>query len=284
MIHTLTPTPHLDALLDLALAEDIGCGDATGAALIPADATATFEIQARQDLIFCGAPVADRLLWRYGPGAPTSTWDAKDGDRVTRGTVLGTLTGNVQTLLIIERPLLNLLQRMSGVATLSRQYVDAIAGTGAKVIDTRKTLPGWRMLDKYATRVGGAGNHRAALDGGILIKDNHLKAAGGITAAVRKARANAPHSLRIELEVETLDGLDEAVAAGADVVLIDNFTPAQARTAVERHGKHAIIEASGGITLDTIRAFAEAGVHLIAVGALTHSAVAVDIAAEVAAD
>ena len=283
MTHTLTPTPHLDALLDLALAEDIGCGDATGAALIPADAHATFEIQARQDLVFCGASVADRLLWRYGPGAPTSKWQAQDGDRVAKGTVLGTLTGNVQTLLIIERPLLNLLQRMSGVATLSRRYVDAIAGTGAKVIDTRKTLPGWRMLDKYATRVGGAGNHRAALDGGILIKDNHLQAAGGITAAVTKARSHAPHSLRIEVEVETLDGLDEAVAAGADVVLIDNFTPAQARTAVERHGKSAIIEASGGITLETIRAFAETGVHLIAVGALTHSAIAVDIAAEVAA-
>jgi nicotinate-nucleotide pyrophosphorylase (carboxylating) len=278
----LTPTPHLDALLDLALAEDIGCGDATGAALIPADATATFEIQARQDLIFCGAPAADRLLWRFGPGAPTSTWHVEEGARVKRGTVLGHLTGNTQTLLIIERPLLNLLQRMSGVATLTRRYVDAVAGTSAKVIDTRKTLPGWRMLDKYATRMGGAGNHRAALDGGILIKDNHLQAAGGITAALNKARAHAPHSLRLEIEVEDLAGLDEAVAAGADVVLIDNFTPEQARIAVERHGKNAIIEASGGITLDTIRAFAETGVHLIAVGALTHSAVAVDIAAEVA--
>ena len=140
MPHIFTPTPHLDALLDLALAEDIGCGDATGAALIPADATATFEIQARQDLVFCGAPVADRLLWRFGPGAPTAKWHAQDGDAVSKGTVLGTLTGDVQTLLIIERPLLNLLQRMSGVATLSRRYVDAIEGTGAKVIDTRKTL------------------------------------------------------------------------------------------------------------------------------------------------
>lgn len=281
-MHSLTPTPHLDALLDLALAEDIGCGDATGAALIPADATASFEIQARQDLVVCGTPAADRLLWRYGPGAPSATWHVADGTRVKRGTVLGLLTGDVRTLLIIERPLLNLLQRMSGVATLTRRYVDAVAGTGATVIDTRKTLPGWRMLDKYATRVGGAGNHRAALDGGILIKDNHLQAAGGITAALEKARAHAPHSLRLEIEVEDLAGLDEAVAAGADVVLIDNFTPEQARVAVERHGERVIIEASGGITLDTIRAFAEAGVHLIAVGALTHSAIAVDIAAEVA--
>lgn len=281
-MHQLTPTPHLDALLDLALAEDIGCGDATGAALIPADAQAVFEIQARQDLVFCGAPAADRLLWRYGPGAPTSAWRVGEGQVVTQGTVLGTLSGDVRTLLIVERPLLNLLQRMSGVATLTRRYVDAVRGTGARVIDTRKTLPGWRMLDKYATRVGGAGNHRAALDGGVLIKDNHLKAAGGIAAAVSKARAAAPHSLRIEIEVEDLAGLDEAVQAGADVVLIDNFSPEQARVAVARHGKAAIIEASGGITLDTIRAFAEAGVHLIAVGALTHSATAVDIAAEVA--
>lgn len=278
----LTPTPHLDALLDLALAEDIGCGDATGAALIPADATATFEIQARQDMTFCGAPVADRLLWRFGPGAPSSTWHVAEGAQVKKGTILGHLTGNTRTLLIIERPVLNLLQRMSGVATLSRRYVDAVAGTGATVIDTRKTLPGWRMLDKYATRMGGAGNHRAALDGGILIKDNHLQAAGGIAAALNKARAHAPHSLRLEIEVEDLAGLDEAVAAGADVVLIDNFTPEQARIAVSKHGKNAIIEASGGITLETIRAFAETGVHLIAVGALTHSAVAVDIAAEVA--
>lgn len=281
-MHRFTPTPHLDALLDLALAEDIGCGDATGAALIPGDATATFEIQARQDLIFCGAPVADRLLWRYGPGAPTSAWRVAEGQRVKRGTVLGTLSGNVQTLLIIERPLLNLLQRMSGVATLTRRYVEAVEGTGARVIDTRKTLPGWRMLDKYATRIGGAGNHRAALDGGVLIKDNHLQAAGGISAAISKARAHAPHSLRIEVEVEDMAGLDEAVQAGADVVLIDNFTPDQARAAVDAFGDKAIIEASGGITLATIRDFALAGVHLIAVGALTHSATAVDIAAEVA--
>lgn len=281
-MHRLTPTPHLDALLDLALAEDIGCGDATGA-LIPPDARAVFEIQAREALIFCGAPVADRLLWRYGPGAPRSAWRVAEGQRVDRGTILGTLEGDVQTLLIIERPLLNLLQRMSGVATLTRRYVDQVAGTGARVIDTRKTIPGWRLLDKYATRIGGAGNHRAALDGGILIKDNHLQAAGGITAAISKARAAAPHSLRIEIEVEDLAGLDEAVAAGADVVLIDNFSPAQAKAAVERHGDRVIIEASGGITLETIRAFAEAGVHLIAVGALTHSATAVDIAAEVAA-
>ena len=276
----LIPTPHLDQLLDLSLAEDVGCGDVT-AALGPRDARARAEIVARQALVFCGAPVVDRLLWRFGPDAPAVEWRVAEGQRVAVGERLGVLSGRLRPLLVVERPLLNFLQRMSGVSTLSARYVDAVAGTGARVVDTRKTLPGWRLLDKYATRVGGAGNHRFGLGSGVLIKDNHLAACGGVAGAVKAAQAAAPHSLRIEVEVEDLAGLDAALEAGADVVLLDNFTPAQVKVAVARAAGRAIMEASGGIDLQTIRAFAEAGVDLIAVGAITHSATAVDIAVEV---
>jgi nicotinate-nucleotide pyrophosphorylase (carboxylating) len=276
-----TPTPHVDALIELALAEDIGCGDVTGEALIPAMATAEMVLLAKSDMLFCGAPIVDRLLWRYGPMAPTVKWAANEGDRVEAGTVLARLRGLLQHMLIVERPLLNFLQRLSGVATHTRRFVDRVEGTRAHIVDTRKTLPGYRALDKYATRVGGARNHRAGLDGGILIKDNHLAAAGGIAAAVATVRAVATHTLRVEVEVETLDGLDAALAAGADVIMLDNFTPEAVCVAVERAGDAALIEASGGIDLETVRAFAEAGVDIIAVGALTHSAPAVDISAEI---
>jgi nicotinate-nucleotide pyrophosphorylase (carboxylating) len=270
----------LDALLDLALAEDIGCGDVTSRALIPAAATARVALIAREPLVLCGTSVVDRLHWRFGPTAPTLTWKIADGTAVEAGTVVGEWEGRLHDILILERPALNFLQRMSGVATLTRTYVDAVAGTQARIVDTRKTLPGYRMLDKYATRVGGGTNHRASLDGGFLIKDNHLIAAGGIGPAVRTALA-AEHSLRVEVEVEDLAGVDEALEAGAEVILLDNFTPAQLAKAAARIGDRAIIEASGGITLETVRAFAEAGAQLIAVGALTHSATAVDLAAEV---
>lgn len=279
---TFTPNPRIDALLDLALAEDIGCGDYTTAATIPAGAAGRVELLAREPLVFCGAPVVDRLLWRYGPKPPEVRWEVAEGTRAGAGTVLGRLEGNLRDLLTLERTALNLLQRLSGVATLTRRYVDAVAGTRARIVDTRKTMPGHRALDKYATQVGGATNHRTALDGGILIKDNHLEAAGGVGAAVRAARAVAPHALRVEVEVEDLAGLDEALAAGADIVMLDNFSPGQARIAVERAAGRALLEASGGVNLDTVRGFAEAGVDLISVGALTHSARAVDIAAEIA--
>lgn len=276
------PTPAVDALLDLALAEDLGTGDVTTAAVVPPDAPGTARIEARQALVFCGAPVADRLLWRYGPGAPTATWAVAEGAAVEAGTVVGHLQGRLVDVLTLERTLLNLLQRLSGVATLTRRYVDAVRGTPARVVDTRKTLPGWRALDKYATRTGGAANHRAALDGGVLVKDNHLAAAGGVAAAVRAARERAPHALRVEVEVEDLAGVDAALAAGADVILLDNFDPPGIREAVRRIRGRALVEASGGVTLETIRAVAEAGPDLISVGALTHSAPAADLAIEIA--
>ncbi len=238
---------------------------------------------ARERLVLCGAPAVERLLWRYGPVAPAITWQVAEGSLVEPDTVVAVLDGRLRDLLVVERTVLNLLQRMSGVATLTRRYVDAIAETKARVVDTRKTIPGHRVLDKYATRVGGAANHRHGLDGGLLIKDNHLVAAGGVREAVRLARERAPHALRVEVEVETPNELDEALAAKADVVLIDNFSPVEARAAVRQVAGRAIVEASGGITLDTIRAFADAGVDLISVGALTHSAVAVDLSMDIRA-
>lgn len=277
----LWPTPHLDALIDLALAEDLGQGDVTTETTVSPTARGQAVLEARQGLILCGRPVVERVLQRFGPGAPAVTWQFEDGARVEAGASVARFDGAFGTLLALERTMLNFLQRMSGVATQARRYVDAVAGTGARVVDTRKTLPGWRVLDKYAVRVGGAHNHRAALDGGVLIKDNHLAAGGGITAAVQNARARAPHALRIEVEVESLAGLQEAIEAGAEVVLIDNFTPEQAAQAVALAAGRVLLEASGGISLANVRAFAEAGVDIISVGALTHSVPAADLALEV---
>ncbi|MEE2789627.1 MAG: carboxylating nicotinate-nucleotide diphosphorylase [Myxococcota bacterium] len=276
-----TPTPHLDTLIDLALSEDIGCGDATVDALIPMGTTAQMTLVAREQLILCGRPIVDRVIERYRPLSLRFDWDRHDGELIAAGDTLCRVSGLLSEMLTLERTVLNFLQRMSGVATLTRRYVDAISGTEARLVDTRKTLPGYRALDKYATRVGGAKNHRASLDGGILIKDNHLTAAGGVEEAIRKARAAASHALTIEVEVETMDDFRRAVRAGADVIMLDNFTPEEIRqaAAIDRGG--ARLEASGGISLDSIRTFAESGVDLIAVGALTHSAPAVDIAAEI---
>ncbi len=279
-----TPNPLVDTLIDLALAEDIGCGDATGDALIPPDARARMTLVAREALVLCGVPVVERVIARFGATSVEIQWTSREGERLSAGAEIGQLHGLLSELLVLERTLLNFLQRMSGVATMTRSYVDALDGTGARLVDTRKTMPGYRVLDKYSTRVGGAANHRSSLDGGILIKDNHLRAAGGVAAAVETARRNAPHSLRIEVEVETQAGFDEAVAAGADVIMVDNFSPAGLREAASRVPPGVILEASGGITLVNIRDYAEAGAHIIAVGALTHSARAVDIAAEILDD
>lgn len=273
-------SPHIDTLLDLALAEDIGCGDWTSDATLEPGARGTAIIEARSDLVLAGVPIVNRLLERYGAGAPGIAWRDADGASLSGGAVAAELTGDLRTLLALERTILNLLQRMCGVATLTRRYVEAVAGTGARVVDTRKTLPGWRALDKYAVRCGGGVNHRAALDGGVLIKDNHIAATGSVAAAVQRAKAVAPHALRIEVEVEDLAGVDAALAAGAEVLLLDNFTPEGVREAVARIAGRALVEVSGGITLETIRAYAEAGADVISSGALTHSAAAADLAME----
>jgi nicotinate-nucleotide pyrophosphorylase (carboxylating) len=202
-----------------------------------------------------------------------------DGARVRAGQRVATLSGSAASLLKAERVALNFAQRMSGVATLTRAYVDALpADTKARLTDTRKTTPGLRALERHAVRAGGGHNHRDDLSAGVLIKDNHIAACGGIRAAIERARAHAPHTLRIECEVDDLAGLDEAIVAGADIVLLDNFTPAQLRQAVKRARGRVMLEASGGVTLERIAAIAASGVDAISVGALTHSAPAVDIA------
>lgn len=266
------------------IAEDVGRGDITTQALIAPDLTGTARIETRGPCVLAGIDVARACFAATGGAAMIFEALAGDGDRLEAGAVVARVTGPLGAILSAERTALNLMQRMSGVATLTARYVDAVAGTPARIVDTRKTTPGLRLLEKYAVRAGGGDNHRFGLDDGILIKDNHLAALGGdISEAVARARAGAPHGLRVEVEVGDLDMLDAAMAAGADVVLLDNMDPAMVAQAVARAGGKVILEASGGITLDNVRAYAMAGVDLISVGALTHSAPAVDLALEVEA-
>jgi nicotinate-nucleotide pyrophosphorylase (carboxylating) len=211
----------------------------------------------------------------------TTTALAADGDACASGTRLATVEGPAADVLVGERLALNFVQQLSGVATLTRRYVEAVRGTRARVVDTRKTTPGLRALEKYAVRMGGGHNHRAGLDDGILIKDNHLVAAGGVAAAVGAARQGAPHGLKVQVECATLAQVDAALAAGADAILLDNMTPDALADAVRRIAGRALVEASGGVTLATIRAIADTGVDLISVGALTHSAPAVDLSLKI---
>jgi nicotinate-nucleotide pyrophosphorylase (carboxylating) len=269
-------------LIDLALAEDLGrTGDRTSLATIPAGTTATAAFVARSAGVVAGLPAAEMVCATVDP-ALAFTVVTPDGSRVERGTVLATVAGNLQSVLAAERTALNFLQRLSGVATLTRTFVDAAAGFPAKILDTRKTTPGWRLLEKYAVRMGGGVNHRVGLYDGILIKDNHLAGLGGdVRRAVEAARAYPGNAgLPVEVEVDTLDQLEHALAVRADIVLLDNMAPDQLRAAVERRNAVApgvLLEASGGVNLSTVRAIAATGVDRISVGALTHSAPALDI-------
>ncbi|MSP93321.1 MAG: carboxylating nicotinate-nucleotide diphosphorylase [Myxococcales bacterium] len=269
-------TPAVRALIDLALQEDVGIGDHATLATVPAGAIGTARVQAKSALVVCGGPVFGLVLRRVDASLDVECC-VPEGSPVTAGTDVLRVRGPVRSVLTAERTALNFMQRLSGIATLTRAYVDAVAGTGARIADTRKTLPGFRALDKYAVRIGGGVNHRSALDAGILVKENHAVAAGGVSAAVRAARASAPHLLKVEIEVETLADLDEALAAGAEVVLLDNMDLATLREAVRRCRGRALTEASGNLTLDRVRAVAETGVDLLSVGALTHSVVAADL-------
>jgi nicotinate-nucleotide pyrophosphorylase (carboxylating) len=269
-------------LVRLALDEDLGRGDATTRATVHPAVEAVGALVARQPLVFAGGPIVGVVLEEAGLSGARIDLGCAEGSAVGKGTVLGELRGAAADLLIVERVVLNFLQRMSGVATLARRFVDAVAGTRAKIVDTRKTVPGWRLLDKYAVAAGGAANHRFGLDDGILIKDNHIVACGGIREAVERARAGAHPLLRVEVECQALTEVEEALAAGADVILLDNMTPANLAVAVERIAGRARVEASGGVTLQTVREIAEAGVDLISVGALTHSAPAADLAMDLA--
>jgi nicotinate-nucleotide pyrophosphorylase (carboxylating) len=273
-------TPAVEALIALALEEDLGRGDVTSETIFGADDRSSAKLVAKEPLVVCGLEVAAAVFARVDRETRFSASVADGAVMTGKRDVVCAVEGRTRALLSAERTALNFLQRMSGVATLTRRYVEAVAGTRAKVCDTRKTTPGWRALDKVAVRAGGGANHRADLAGGVLIKDNHVVAAGGVKAAVERARARAPHSLRIEVEVTELRQIDEALSAGAEVILLDNFDPATVKLAVDQIAGRAIIEVSGGITLETIRAFAAAGPDRISVGALTHSARAVDLSLE----
>ena len=272
-------SPAVEALIALALEEDLGRGDVTSEAIFDAQAKASGQIVAKEPLTVAGLAIAAEVFKRVDE-ATRFVARVEDGKRMEKGEIVAVVEGRTRALLSAERTALNFLQRLSGVATLTRRFVDAVAGTGARIVDTRKTTPGWRALDKEAVRAGGGANHRVDLAAGVLIKDNHVAACGGVKAAVERARAYAPHSLRVEVEVTELLQIDEALAAGADIILLDNFDPAKVKRAVAQIGERAVVEVSGGITLETVRAFAEAGPDLISIGALTHSARAVDLSLE----
>ena len=266
----------LDEFVTRVLAEDLGKGgDVTSAATIAADARFTAAMNARQALVAAGVEIASALFRALDPAVEIELL-AKDGDRVEHGTTLMRLAGNARAMLAAERSALNTLQHLSGIATLTRQYVDAIEGTGAVLLDTRKTIPGLRVLEKYAARMGGAQNHRMRLDDGVLIKDNHVAVCGGVAEAVRRAKA-ANTKLQVQVEVDRIDQIEAALAAGADRLLLDNMDPSMLREAVALVARRVPLEASGGVTLETIRFLAETGVDFISVGRITQSAPAVDI-------
>jgi nicotinate-nucleotide pyrophosphorylase (carboxylating) len=273
------PLPATFDLMDFVtrvLAEDLGRGgDVTSAATIDPDARFSAEMNARQEMVVAGLEIAAAFFRRFDASVRIEQL-AGDGDKIDLGTTLMRLDGNARAMLAAERSALNTLQHLSGIATLTRRYVDAIAGTGAMLLDTRKTIPGLRVLEKYAARMGGARNHRMRLDDGVLIKDNHVAVNRGVAEAVGRAKA-ANTGLQVQVEVDRVDQIEPALAAGADRLLFDNMPPAVLREAVALVAGRVPLEASGGVTLETIRAIAETGVDYISVGRITQSASAVDI-------
>lgn len=269
-------TLGLDALLAAALQEDVGTGDITTESCIPPEAVSHGRFLAKEDLVLCGLDVAKRV---FELTDPTLSFTAlrRDGELVKKGEYFAEVSGCSRSILTGERVALNLMQRMSGIATRTAQAVSAVAGTKTRVVDTRKSTPGLRVLEKYAVRVGGGGNHRFNLADGILIKDNHISAAGGIREAIAAVRQNAPHTLRIEVETETLEQVDEALESGADIIMLDNMDNETMRIAVQRIAGRALTEASGNMGERDLRAVAETGVDFISVGALTHSVRSSDI-------
>ena len=280
-------------LIDLALAEDLrDAGDITSTALIDASARGVVAVVARENGVLSGLPVAEQVMAAVDPDVEFKQL-AIDGQRIVAGTTVATLTGRVRSLLAGERTILNFVTHLSGVATLTHTFVDAVSGTRAQILDTRKTLPGWRVLQKYAVRCGGGVNHRLGLFDAVLIKDNHLAAWSnapghpGLAAAIERARQMTGHGTPIEVEVDTLDQLRDVLPAAPDYVLLDNMTPETLHEAVmirDQMAPAVLLEASGGVTLATVRAIAESGVDRISVGALTHSAPALDVGFDWEAD
>lgn len=271
------PLPLIDSILIHALDEDLGAGDVTTESCVPEDAKAVAQGNARKEVVVAGVPVAERVFALVDPKVRFHA-KAAEGAKVGKGTVLWTVEGRARSLLMAERVALNLVQRMTGIATMTRRYVDALPeGSKTRITDTRKTTPGLRLLERYAVRKGGGHNHRNDLGSAVLIKDNHIIAAGGVRAAIERARARAPHTSKIECEVDKLEQLEEAISAGADIVLLDNMDTATVEEAVRRTRGRALLEASGGITIERIPELARAGVDAISIGALTHSTPAADI-------
>jgi nicotinate-nucleotide pyrophosphorylase (carboxylating) len=270
---------HVERLVDLALEEDLLLGDATSEATIDASARGAGTFLAKEDLVVAGVAVAARVFDRLGAEC---RFEVEDGARVARGKTFGSARGRVRALLAAERTALNFLQRLSGIASSTRRCVDALAAGGSRtrLLDTRKTTPGWRMLEKAAVRAGGGKNHRFALGDGILVKDNHVAACGGVAEAVRRAREGAGAMLKLEVEVVDLPGLEAAIGAGADIVLLDNMDDAAMAEAVRRAAGRVVLEASGNMTLERLPRVAATGVDFVSMGAITHSARAMDISFE----
>lgn len=266
----------VDEIILRALKEDMPMGDLTTDSTVPADEVCAANLIAKEAGVVAGLDVFERVFTLLDSKIYIERY-INEGDRVEAGTRIMHISGNARAMLKAERTALNLLQRMSGIASATRKFADVLEGTKSKIVDTRKTAPGLRYLDKYAVRVGGGTNHRFCLSDGILIKDNHIKAAGGITEAVKRARAMAPHTIRIEVETESMDMVKEALEAGADIIMLDNMSIEAMKEAVDFINGRALTEASGNITLDRAEAIAKTGVDLISSGSLTHSVKAMDI-------
>jgi len=262
--------------VEAALAEDVGPGDVTTLSTVAPERSGRGLFIAKQPGILCGIPAMTEVFRTLDPDSNVSSI-RRDGDRIETGDVLAEVKGRARSILTGERLALNFLQRLSGIATLTGKLAAAVSGTGARIVDTRKTTPGLRFLEKYAVRIGGGRNHRFSLADAVLIKDNHIVAAGGIGEAVKKARAFVPHTMTVEVEAETERQVREALDAGADIVMLDNMSPATMRRMVALIAGKALVEASGNISEETVRAAAESGVDIISIGALTHSAPALDI-------
>jgi nicotinate-nucleotide pyrophosphorylase (carboxylating) len=276
----LPPEQTWFPLVELAISEDIGAGDATTPLLVETGRQGSAIIEARQPLVTCGLEIAFAVFREIDPQIQLRAL-IRDGERAEPGDILATVRGDLRGILAAERAALNFLMRMCGVASWTHRFVDAVEGTGVRIVDTRKTLPGWRSLDKYATAVGGATNHRVGLYDGILLKDNHVAIAGGVGLAVKAALATAPANLRVCVEIESEAQAIEAVESGADYLLLDNRTLPEMRSIAAQLAERAQLEVSGGVHLGNVREIAETGVHRISIGALTHSAPAADVALEI---
>ncbi|MCX7772004.1 MAG: carboxylating nicotinate-nucleotide diphosphorylase [Clostridia bacterium] len=266
----------VDDIVIRALKEDMPMGDLTTDSTVPADEVCSAKLIAKEEGVMAGLDVFERVFTLLDPKIYIEHYVA-DGDLVKPGTQIMHISGNARAMLKAERTALNLLQRMCGIATMTRKFADKLQGTKSKIVDTRKTAPGLRYLDKYAVRAGGGTNHRFCLSDGVLIKDNHIKAAGGITEAVKRARAIAPHTIRIEVETESMEQVKEALEAGADIIMLDNMKPEAMKEAVQFINGKALTEASGNITVEKAEIIAQTGVDLISSGSLTHSVKAMDI-------